>query len=122
MAPPVHPLLAAARDRSDAAALIAIALDCRAALDQGRYCECDAPNLDGGLMCSACLLRNRTAEIAAVREICGPHDFTPRTSGSGLMCEVCTGWEDDTRHHGGAIVGRTSWGEPVPPVTGEGQN
>jgi hypothetical protein len=40
------------------------------------------------------------------------HDFVPKEQ-FPPMCEVCTNWEDNERHHGVHSIGRTSWGDSV---------
>lgn len=114
-----HPDLEAAIealvDNGDAAGVVRIALQARAAQDEGRYCECAAPVLAGAdLMCGACLLNNRNQELRNLDASRGPHEFEPGAL-EGMMCAVCTCWEPDIQHHGGAAKAKTSWGEDYIP-------
>lgn len=99
----------------DIRAILKMALDSRAAADEGRYCECIEPDLTGaGLMCPQCLLRNKDQERASVTRIVEAHDFVPHEKVE-FMCAVCSMWQDSPRHHGVPDVGRTSWGEEIRP-------
>ncbi len=95
--------------------VIAIAMRARFAADEGRYCECDSPEVLGlDLMCGACLLNNKDQERARVRSIAHAHEFVPDADlMGGAFCKACVRLEDDSRHHGVDAVGRTSWGEEV---------
>jgi hypothetical protein len=112
----IHPDLGRAQVTDDWQALAAIALRAREAVDDGRYCECDPPELSGtALMCGACLLRNKNQERAAVDRMVRAHDFVPGALG-GLMCEVCSNNKEAPRHHGVPAVGTCSWGESRQPA------
>lgn len=106
-----HPDLLRAEAEGDWKGLVGIALGVRGAMEEGRYCECTTPEVsESGLMCRACLLRNKDQERAAVDWMVRAHDFVPGAL-DGLMCKVCSNWEEAPRHHGVSAVGRTSWGE-----------
>lgn len=111
-----HPDLIAALaafDEGRPGPLLAIAARSIRGVDQGRYCECADPLvLDTDLMCGACLLRNREAEVRAVLRIVTAHEFVPDDRGRPL-CAVCTQFEDHERHRGVHGTGRTSWGSTV---------
>lgn len=95
------------------AAILKMVFDSRAAVDEGRYCECEQPSLIADeLMCGHCLLRNRGQEVKRVHRSVDAHEFVPGKL-RGLMCKVCTQTADAPRHHGTPAVGRTSWGTDV---------
>lgn len=69
--------------------ILKMALNARAAVDEGRYCECDQPVLSGdALMCGGCLLRNRTQEIRRVHQIRGCPWFRAREAPWPYVCRV----------------------------------
>lgn len=85
------------------------ALECREAMERGIYCECDEPDLSGGLMCRKCWYRNKDAEREACARICEPHQFVPDSEFDGIICSICTMQESALRHHGIAAIPHYSW-------------
>lgn len=98
----------------DAGPLLSIVAGSILAADRGEYCECTEPDVVvDGLMCGACLRRNKEQERKAVRRIAWAHDFVLDESSFMGWCSICTMPATADRHHGVSAVGTTSWGEEV---------
>lgn len=114
MNPQLKAALDALHEHSNALPLLAIAFQAREAAEDGRYCECVYPQLQGAdLLCGACLLNNKDQERSRVRAFAHAHDFVPGGAMDGAFCKACVRLERDPRHHGQNAKGVTSWGEEV---------
>ncbi len=100
-----------------------LALASRAAVDEGRYCNCDDPKLRGvALMCFRCNLRNKDQELARIHLMIDSHDFHPKDPTDEFWrewCVFCMRPKDHPRHMGNPANGETTWGETVTGVVGD---
>ena len=114
-----HPDFQRALDANDMGALIGIALRARGWADDGLFCECEEPRIEGlDLMCGACLLNNKDQERRRIVNFVRAHAFEPDDR-TGWMCKRCIQPEEHGRHHGVDGIGRCTWGEELhPPYEG----
>lgn len=90
--------LARCDETGDYGPVIMTGMNARFEAEKGHYCECEHPILTGyDLMCGDCLLENQGQIDKRMRRSREPHAFEPMPK-LPIMCNVCTGWEDDPRH------------------------
>lgn len=108
-APQVLPVFAG----DDIFAMMKAIFDAR---ESDQECECAVP-YNPTPTASLCLVCGRMSEVLerhAVIKMCAAHDFEP-DSRHQIMCNRCSGWEDDPRHHGVHAVGRMRNGSQIRP-------
>jgi hypothetical protein len=71
--------------------------------DQGNFCRCAEPLVEGmDLMCGECGLEVLAQRERRERQSREPHPWKPCRRGKAArefgMCGVCTGWRSDPRH------------------------
>lgn len=85
-------------ESGDVRAMVSMSLNARAMSEDGVFCRCPVPDLEGeALMCRVCLLENTGQRERRAARQRAPHAFLP-DSRAPFICTVCAWFEDDQRH------------------------